>query len=59
MSKIKQCAIIARVPKDLRRKLDDAAKRARRSRSAEMQVRLEDSLRRIAVLPPVEGEVAT
>lgn len=46
-----RCALIARVPTDLRKRLDKAARLARRSRSAEMQARLEDSLLRFAVLP--------
>lgn len=50
MAKAKQCAVIAHVPQDLRRRLDAAAKRSRRSRSAEMLVRLEESLKRAPVI---------
>lgn len=46
-----RCAVIARVPRALRKQLDAAAKRACRSRSAELEARLADSLRRYAVLP--------
>jgi predicted transcriptional regulator len=53
-----RCAVIARVPADLRKRLDQAAKKARRSRSAELQARLEESLVRFSVLPPVAAEVA-
>ena len=51
-----RCAVIARVPQDLRKRLDVAAKKARRSRSAELQARLEESLVRFSVLPSVATE---
>jgi hypothetical protein len=57
-TKPNRCAVIAHVPLDLRRKLDAAAKKARRSRSAELQVRLEESLKRFAALPGMEAEVS-
>lgn len=41
---LKDTMLAARAPKALVRRLDSAAKRARRSRSAEMLKRLEDSL---------------
>jgi predicted transcriptional regulator len=50
MKKSTTCAVIARVPAELRRKLDAAAKKSKRSRSAELQLRLEESLKRHAVL---------
>jgi hypothetical protein len=53
MAKPTRCAVIAHVPPDLRRKLDAAAKKSRRSRSAELQVRIEESLRRFVVMPGV------
>lgn len=43
--------LAARAPKVLVRKLDKAAKQAKRSRSAEMLVRLEDSFARLPSLP--------
>jgi predicted transcriptional regulator len=51
-----RCAVIARVPQDLRKRLDLAAKKARRSRSAELQARLEESLVRFSVLPSMTAE---
>lgn len=58
-TKANRCAVIAHVPPELRRKLDAAAKKARRSRSAELQVRLEESLKRFSVLPGLPVEVAS
>lgn len=46
----KEQILAARVPKDLIRKLDRAAKAADRTRSAEMRVRLEQSLKAAPVL---------
>ncbi len=51
MSKKTRCALIAHVPTELKKKIDKAARQSRRSRSAEMLVRLEESLTRFAVLP--------
>lgn len=51
-----RCAVIARVPQDLRKRLDKAAKIAGRSRSAELQARLQESLVRFAVLPSASVE---
>lgn len=55
-TKTKRCALMTHVPNELRRKLDAAAKKARRSRSAELHLRLEDSLKRFAVLPGLSVE---
>lgn len=46
----KELILAARVPKDLIRRLDRAAKAADRTRSAEMRVRLEQSLKASPVL---------
>lgn len=42
--------VIARVPDPLLKKLDRAAEKGRRSRSAELRIRLEESLERAPVL---------
>lgn len=46
----KELILAARVPKDLIKRLDRAAKAADRTRSAEMRVRLEQSLKASPVL---------
>lgn len=46
----KELILAARVPKDLIRRLDRAAKASDRTRSAEMRVRLERSLKDTPVL---------
>jgi metal-responsive CopG/Arc/MetJ family transcriptional regulator len=46
----KEQILAARVPKDLIKRLDRAAKAGHRSRSAEMRVRLEQSLKAAPVL---------
>ena len=58
MKKSSTCAVIARVPAVLRKRLDAAAKKSKRSRSAELQLRLEESLKRHAVLASSSPEVA-
>lgn len=50
MKKPVSCAVVARVDEALRKKLDTAARKARRSRSAELVARLEQSLREQPVL---------
>lgn len=42
--------VIARVPDPLIKKLDAAAKRGQRTRSAEIRIRLEESLARASVV---------
>lgn len=52
MKNDKQTILASRVPKLLVRRLDKAAKGADRTRSAELRVRLEESLSRQPVLLP-------
>ncbi len=47
MKKVPESMLSARVPASLVKKLERAAKQAQRTRSAELRVRLEESLRSV------------
>lgn len=50
MKKTRDRTVIARVPDPLLKKLDTAAKKGQRTRSAEIRIRLEESLTRAPAL---------